>query len=106
MAPLHRLTLGTPPLCALFASHNVSIQQQLNKSESHNKKRRKCSGVGCGIYFVFMPFVDSPSTPAVPPSPSLAGPLVVILALHFAAPVKVSAFITALIRGVACKMAS
>lgn len=42
----------------------------------------------------------------LPPFVSLAGPLVVILALQIAVPVKVSDFITALIREVAFNIAS
>lgn len=68
VVPFHRLTLNTPPLCALFVSNNAPIQQQQYKSECHNKKRHnssKLSGLCCSIYIVFMCF-------SLPPFLSLA----------------------------------
>lgn len=98
----HRLTLNTPPLCALFVSNNAPIQQQHYKSERHHKKRHnssKFSGLSCSIYIVFVCF-------SLPPFASLAGPLAVLLPSQTAVPVKVSDFITALIREVAFNIAS
>lgn len=55
----HRLTLNTPPLCALFVFNNALIQQQHYKSERHNKKRHNSYtffGPSRYIYIVFMCF--------------------------------------------------
>lgn len=50
VVPFHRLTLNTPPLCALFVFNNAPIQQQHYKCEHHNKKQYnspKFSGLSC-----------------------------------------------------------
>lgn len=56
----HRLTLNTPPLCALFVFNNAPIQQKHYKSEHHNKKGTtpKFSGLSCCLHCVYaFPFI-------------------------------------------------
>lgn len=93
----HRLTLHTPPLCALFVSDNTPIQQQRYKPECQNEKERllqtfwtKLLYLHC-VYDFFL---------------SLLVSIAVLLALQIAVPVKMSDFITTLIREVAFNIVS
>lgn len=88
----HHLKFNAPPLCVLLFVCSIQAYKKRHNSS-------KCSGLCRIIYFVYMCF--SPLLFV-----SLAGPLVVLLALQIAALVKVSDFITALIREVAFNIES
>ena len=98
----HRLTLNVPLLCALFVSNNAPIQQQHYKSECHNKKSPALLNFLDYAAVFTLCLCDF----SLPLFVSLAGPLVAPLALQIAVLVKVSDFITALIREVAFNIAS